>query len=485
MADPKDKKDELDAVTAAYESISAKLEELRKQQAKEESQESRVKSQGKEADSSVDADEDDEAIAEIDIDSEEEVEVTVKSKKSPEKDEEAAEAMEPLPGTEDDEPAAKKQVYQSDDPLDDESSQDEVADSRKLKAESSEEDPFEDESEKPVLAPRHIKPPLPDDEEDEVPSLSERGAEIMAETDEMEKWEKMKTSAPEEEEAEEPKPTYQPLSQEDFQNRLRRPEDKIDNNDTTDDRRQTTDDSDEPNTLEDLADQPLEAPREMTGYQSSIKRPTSVDSLEDDWDIRRLRPQHRSMPEEEQFDEIPQREFRRSQPQDEENYFERRNQPLPRKRASIWHLFILVLIGVGVISATVYFLKYQFNEPSKPTPSPEISSSTPTPTPTPTPKPMVEDRASYRVRVLNGTSQTGLAAKIMAQLKEDGYLTDRAGNADNNDYEQTIIKVKEGTQSAALINTVMEDLGSEYSPISETTLKTSDRADVEIILGQK
>jgi prefoldin subunit 5 len=31
MADSKDKKDELDAVSAAYESISAKLEELRKQ----------------------------------------------------------------------------------------------------------------------------------------------------------------------------------------------------------------------------------------------------------------------------------------------------------------------------------------------------------------------------------------------------------------------------------------------------------------------
>ncbi len=500
MPDPKDKKDELDAVTAAYESISAKLEELRKQQAKEESQESRVKSQDDESEekptksskleansSNSEDDDDDEAIAEIDIDSEEEVEVTIKGKKADQDEDQSSEAMAPLPGTEEDEPAAKKQVYQADDPLDDESSQDEVADSRQPKADSADEDPFEDETEKPTIKPREIKPPLPSDDEDELPSLSERGAELMAESDEMEKWEKMKTSAPQEEESEEPKPTYQPLSQADFQSRLRKPESESTSEEDsfTDSRQPRTGISDEPDSLEDLADQPLEAPREMTGYESTVKKPTSVDSLDDDWDIRRLRPQHRSLPEEEHFDEMPRREFRQPQPQDEENYFDRRNQPLPRKRASVWHLFILVLIGVGVISATVYFLKYQFNEPSKPTPSPEISSSTPTPTPTPTPKPVVEDRGSYRVRVLNGTSQTGLAAKILAQLKEAGYLSDRSGNADNNDYQQTVIKVKEGTQSAALINTIMEDLGSEYSPTSETTLKASDKADVEIILGLK
>jgi hypothetical protein len=73
----------------------------------------------------------------------------------------------------------------------------------------------------------------------------------------------------------------------------------------------------------------------------------------------------------------------------------------------------------------------------------------------------------------------------LAKLKALGYQTDRSGNADNNDYQQTVIKVKEGSQSAALINTITQDLGPDYSPTSETTLKDTDKADVEIILGLK
>jgi dsRNA-specific ribonuclease len=78
------------AVSAAYESISAKLEELRKQQAQQSADSDQPSAKNSEAADSrkltaeSSEEDDDEAIAEIDIDSEEEVEVTVKSKKEAE-----------------------------------------------------------------------------------------------------------------------------------------------------------------------------------------------------------------------------------------------------------------------------------------------------------------------------------------------------------------------------------------------------------------
>lgn len=493
---PKDKPDdELDAVSAAYESISAKLEELRKKQAEaseDEPKNSKLKAKSSE-------DDDDGAIAEIDIDTEEEFEVEVTPKKKAKAGDEE-ELIEPLPGTEDEPELPKKQIYKADDPLDEE---EESAESRKPKAASSDEDEvdeFESETETNSKSPSSPKSSSgdPEETEDEVMSLSARGAKLQSDADEMEKWEKMKSAAPEKE-AEEtalPKPTYQPLSQADFQSRLRNPADRRSavsdqpsatdqDYEEADSRQPMADSSDEPDSLDDLADEPLEGPVERS-FESSSRRPTEVDSLEDDWAIRRLKPQHKdSYENEERFDEIPQREFKRPQSQDDETYFDRRNQPLPRKKASIWHLLVLVLIGVGVIGATVYVLKYQFNEPAKPAPSPEIATPPPSATPTPTPVPVLEDKAAFRVRVLNGTSKTGLAGSVLAKLKSLGYQSDRAGNADNDDYQQTVIKVKEGTQSAALINTITQDLGTDYSPTSETTLKDTDRADVEIILGLK
>ena len=369
---PKDKpEDELDAVSAAYESISAKLDELRKKQAESSDVSPQSSDKSKKDEETADRrqkaeDTDDEAIAEIDIDSEEEIEVEVTpKKKSTAEDEE--ELIEPLPGTEDAPELPKKQIYKEDDPLDDESTtdSDQPSDDRRQKTDDSKEDDFEEET------------------EGEVESLSARGAKLQADADEMEKWEKMKSASPEDEleEISHPKPTYQPLSQEDFQARLRKPQnessdfslqssDKSKKDEETSDRRQTTDDSGETDSLDDLADEPLESPRPMNNFESRVRQPTEVDSLDDDWAIRRLKPQHRESYQDEEIDEAPvQRDFRRPPATDEENYFDRRNQPLPRKKASIWHLFVLILIGVGVIGATVYFLKYQFNEPSKPTPN--------------------------------------------------------------------------------------------------------------------
>jgi hypothetical protein len=160
------------------------------------------------------------------------------------------------------------------------------------------------------------------------------------------------------------------------------------------------------------------------------------------------------------------------------------NQRPQKQGASKWHIIALLLIGGGVIAATVYLLQNQFNFPGKPvaeTPAPSAVVTEATPVPTPTPAPIT--KADFKVRVLNGTTKAGLAKQVLDKLKEQGYQTDKAGNAPKQDYEQTVIRVKEG--DATLSAQLTKDLAPDYNASIQPDLKKDDSVDAEIILGQK
>ncbi len=57
----------------------------------------------------------------------------------------------------------------------------------------------------------------------------------------------------------------------------------------------------------------------------------------------------------------------------------------------------------------------------------------------------------YAVRILNGTTSTGMAKKTADLLQGFGYDTTDVGNADRNDYEETYIIDHTGMRSAALL----------------------------------
>lgn len=171
-------------------------------------------------------------------------------------------------------------------------------------------------------------------------------------------------------------------------------------------------------------------------------------------------------------------------PQDPSKFFNRHTSSTPRTRSSKWHLLILILIGIVVISGTVYLLKGQFkNVGVTPAPSPEPSVEPAQPSPSPSPSPSVE-RSKYKIRVLNGTTKTGLAASVSAKLKELGYQTDRTGNATNSALERTQIRAKSSLSS--LIDQIIRDLTGQFDTASSSSsLKESDSADAEVILGAK
>lgn len=145
------------------------------------------------------------------------------------------------------------------------------------------------------------------------------------------------------------------------------------------------------------------------------------------------------------------------------------------------HLLVLAIIGLLVIGGSVYFLKNTFKSGS-PAPTPE-PTSTPEPTPSPSPTPIPLDRSKFKIRVLNGTSQSGLAGTISDQLKGLGYSIDRTGNATNSAFTNSVVRTK--SASTGLGDQLVQDLGSDFNASASGTLKDSDPADGEVILGQK
>lgn len=156
-------------------------------------------------------------------------------------------------------------------------------------------------------------------------------------------------------------------------------------------------------------------------------------------------------------------------------------QPQRRGGASKVHLLILLIIGIAVIGATVYFLKTQFSGSSSPEPVKQVVT-TPTPVPTPVPEP-VPDRSKFVIKVLNGTTKAGMAATVSAKLKELGYQTEKGVNAPTQNYQRTEIKAKEGQE--ALVKQLILDLSPDFDATASGTLKSSSTIDAEIILGLK
>jgi hypothetical protein len=441
MADPKAKpeqpEEELDAVSAAYESISKKLEELRKKRETGDEEESEVSKESTkdENEESVEVKninknkaKEDDAVEEIKEDEED------KESQDEPKATESKSDLEPLPGTEDEidtevsKEDAEADELDEEDPLDREDVVEEEPQGDKQI------DEFEEEA------------AVVEDEPRDKEKLEEKPTFVRNQMteDEMEKWEKEQLD---------PSP---------------KTEEEIKETD------QVNDSPDQPDTLDDLASQPEIDTQESRS--SSLEAPTQPPEFEEA-PIRQIRPQ----PRQDYYGEQP--GFGQRKPDDrfrqsDQDSFGRGG----RRRASIWQLLVLALIGLGVIGGTVYFLKYQFRDEAAPSPSPVMETQTPIPTATPTPAPQV-DRSKYKVRVLNGTTKTGMAASVSGKLKDLGYQLERTGNATNSAFERTVVRVKEGSQSASLIETLIKDLLPDFDATGTPTLRSNEVADIEVILG--
>jgi hypothetical protein len=240
-------------------------------------------------------------------------------------------------------------------------------------------------------------------------------------------------------------------------------------------------------------DSSKEDPYTQNERENSLNKPSSTyynEDLEDDSDTSMHIPNIRSQRHEDfQVNQVPNSQNfppPKSFNQDRPTFSPSFNSTPRRRGISPVHIILLILIGLAVIGATVYLLKNQFNVQlgflQKPTPTPEVTMD-PVSTPMPTQEPVAIDRSQYKIRVLNGTTTTGLAASVSAKLKDLGYQQEKTGNATNSAFAKTQVRVKPDNDN--LSAQLIRDLSDKFSAELSIPLKPSDTADGEVILGQE
>jgi hypothetical protein len=170
-------------------------------------------------------------------------------------------------------------------------------------------------------------------------------------------------------------------------------------------------------------------------------------------------------------------------------------EPTPSLGAPPSWLWWLVLLIISIILGVVGYALAQQNlrswlsiEPSpsptataEPTPDPnETPEPTPEPTPTPTASPATVDISAVTLRVLNGTTTAGAAARMRQQLERAGFTVRTTGNARNQNYATTIIYYQTGRQAEA--EAVRDAIGGQNVNIEQSSLADPDM--VLVVIGR-
>lgn len=158
--------------------------------------------------------------------------------------------------------------------------------------------------------------------------------------------------------------------------------------------------------------------------------------------------------------------------------------------------FIKILIILGLIglilggafltysrrSEIVSFLSSRLGRSA----SEQVATSTPEATSTPSGEPGVEagfDLAGVRVQIQNGSGLTGEAGVVSETLGFEGFSNISTGTADNFNYQNTEVRLKEGT-SDEIYSAVERALNSDYTVVRSGDLVPGDSEfDVIIIVG--
>ncbi len=139
-------------------------------------------------------------------------------------------------------------------------------------------------------------------------------------------------------------------------------------------------------------------------------------------------------------------------------------------------VLLLLLVGGGF-----YISKRGGNTP---TPTPEGMIPVSTEAPTETPAEQNVDVSKFKIKVLNGTAVSGLAAKMQTALEKAGFTVSGTGNADTKDFQTVQIQAKQ-TVPTSVISKLKDEIGKTYTVGPDKALDSSDENDIVVILGTK
>lgn len=155
-------------------------------------------------------------------------------------------------------------------------------------------------------------------------------------------------------------------------------------------------------------------------------------------------------------------------------------------------IILILLLGVAYF-ATRGNTSSQAQKPT-PAPTPQVSNApTPSEEPSPSPIPKSTPRptktvepdsgTSIKVAVQNGSGEAGVAASAAAVLRNAGYTVASTGNADNFDYTNVTIQVKNSRKS--ILSDLKSALSKDYT-VGKTSsdLSEGQNYDALVIIGK-
>lgn len=169
--------------------------------------------------------------------------------------------------------------------------------------------------------------------------------------------------------------------------------------------------------------------------------------------------------------------------------------PIQQKRSGFFAFFsgfrLIIIVIIAILTLFIVFFVFMSGSKgssggflpflTQPTLTPTITL-TPTVTPTPTIDPKLK-RSDLNISVENGTQKTGYAKEIAAFLETKGYKNIAKSNADRDDYDKSIIKIKKA--KANYLPFVILDIGEKVDTSTTEELTDDNNFDIILILGQK
>src|SRR5438552_2737080 len=162
---------------------------------------------------------------------------------------------------------------------------------------------------------------------------------------------------------------------------------------------------------------------------------------------------------------------------------------------------LTALIAIVVIILIGGFLLYRSSQSKKqeakkiviatPSPTKEVTptqEATPSPELSPTKaktSAKVTSAKDLSIEVLNGSGEEGVASKVRDFLANKGYKNLDVGNADNFNYQDITVRIKEDKKQ--FLSELENDLKSSYtiSTNSGTILSASSAVDASVIVGKQ
>lgn len=145
----------------------------------------------------------------------------------------------------------------------------------------------------------------------------------------------------------------------------------------------------------------------------------------------------------------------------------------------------ILIVSVLILAGTLGWRSYskQQDEANQLTILPTLPAVSPSPDISPSPTVIPVDRTEVRILVLNGTGEAGVAGAMEELLRELGYEQIETGNAEESDFEETIISMYNDEKN--YLDILTQDLENDYTVSVDETAQQNEDYDIIITVGEQ